>query len=364
MATIEDLNKDYSKQNNILKKLTAPGGLKDRIGQFQQELDLNVKDYKTKEAEMEYALSRNDKTTADALKKDLETIQKEIFKLRTKLEKAQNFLDNQQKIVDEKFAELSKDPEIKQKLDSILYKKYDRKRKQELNKKKQLEQIKQIVDTHPNVQKWLKGIEGYEKSIKKCDKILEKYKITPASTLEEIKELLDASNERSSSERGLVKRRGDLVNYFAKNHPEIDKDILESLHSYGNISKQIAGCEKSINNYEKAMDSLSVTKDSNTVQQASPASSSLTPATVNKPSWFRHPIQRLKYAINEKRQKTPTPVDPPVNPPVSKKSEFLKDVKLSKAEFNSDIIQKYLSEKYKETLHKASRRKEEDQNER
>lgn len=352
MATIEDLNKDYLKQNDILKKLTAPGGLKDKIEQIQQNLDLDVKNYKIKEAEMNYALSRNDKATADTLKKDLETIQKDILTLRNKLEKANKFLEAQQEVVNEKFAELGKDPEIKQKLDSILYKKYDRKKKQELNRKQQLEQIKQIVDAHPNVQKWLKGIEGYEKSIKKCDKIIAKYKITLPSTPKEQKELDDAIDEKSISTKSLSDRRSDLVDFFAKNHPEIDKDILESLHSYGNISKQIVGCEKSINNYEKAMDNLSVSKD----PRVSP--SSLAPVPVDKPSWFRHPIQRLKFAINERKEKkNPVPVTPD-----NTKSDFLDNVKLSKDEFNAEIVQKYLNEQYKENLHNAARQKDEDPN--
>lgn len=91
MATIEDLNNAYTKENNFLSKLTAPGGLKDKIEQFQQDLDLNIKDFKVKEAEMQYALSRNDKTTADALKKDLEILSKDILALRGKLEKASSF---------------------------------------------------------------------------------------------------------------------------------------------------------------------------------------------------------------------------------------------------------------------------------
>lgn len=356
MATIKDLNNAYSNENNFLSKLTAPGGLKDKIEQFQQDLDLNIKDFKVKEAEMQYALSRNDNTTADALKKDLEILSKDILSLRGKLEKASNFLANQQKVVDEKFADLSKDPEVKQKLDSILYKKYDRKKKQELDRKQQLETIKLIVDSHPNVQKWLKGIDGYEKSIRKCDKVIDKYKAIPPSTPEEQKELDDAIDEKSVSTQSLSDRRSDLEDFFAKNHPEIDKKILKNIHSYGNISKQIAGCDKSINNYDKAMDYLSVAKDSNPIQPAAPSPTA--PVPVEKPSWFRHPIQRLKYQINEiKARKNPTPTPTP-----AQKSNFLDDVKLSKDEYNSEIVQKYLNEQYKENLHKAARQKDADPN--
>lgn len=354
MATIEDLNNDYLKENNVLTKLTAPGGLKDKISKMEEDLALYARDFKVKQAEYEYAQSRNDKATENALKNDLVTLSKDILALRAKLEKANVFLDKQQKTVNDRFEDLNKDPDIKQKLDSILYKKYERKQKQEADKKKQLETIRQIVDAHPTVQSWLKGIEGYEKSIKKCDKIIDKYKTNPPSTPEEQQELDDAKDERADSEGKLSDRRQDLVDYFTKNHPEIDKEILKNIHSSGNIDRQIKGCDKSIANYSKAMDNLSIQRPVISRTEA-PANNDL-PAITEKPSWF-HPIKRIKYAINERKVQKNVPV------PVSK-STFLDDVKLSKDEYNAEIVQKYIAEKYKEGLHNAARPKEENSHER
>lgn len=355
MATIEELNKSYLKQKNVLEKLTAPGGLKDKIDQFQADLDLSVKEFKIKEAEMQYAESRNDTAAIATLRRDLGTLGNDILSQRAKLEKASIFLAKQQKLVDEKFADLSKNPEIKQKLNSILYKRYDRKKKQELDKKQQLEKILEIVNSHPTIQSWLKGIEGYEKSIRKCDKIMEKYRTTPPSTPEEQQELADATSEKVASTKSLADRRSDLVDYFFRNHPEIDKSILESLHSYGNITKQIAGSTKAINNYNKAMNSLELSVPSNTIQRTH--SAPLTPASADKPSWFRHPIQRLKYQIN-KRRATRTPV------PTTRDTSFLNNIKLSKEEYNAEIVQRYLNEKYTENLHTVARQRDTDSNER
>ena len=235
MATIKDLNNAYSKENTFLSKLTAPGGLKDKIEQFQQDLDLNIKDFKVKEAEMQYALSRNDKTTADALKKDLEILSKDILALRGKLEKASSFLANQQKVVDEKFDDLSKDPEVKQKLDSILYKKYDRKKKQEFDKKQQLETIKQIVDTHPTVKSWFKGIEGYEKSIRKCDKVIEKYKDVVCIEV-------DKTEFRYFNDNSLISATSNNIGNFVREHnnkPVIIVDINNSSVAEGLCDKVI-----------------------------------------------------------------------------------------------------------------------------
>ena len=60
-------------------------------------------------------------------------------------------------------------------------------------------EILKIVNAHPTVQSYLKGIEGYEKSIRKCDKIIEKYKSTPPTTPKEQQELADATSEKAKS---------------------------------------------------------------------------------------------------------------------------------------------------------------------
>ena len=93
------------------------------------------------------------------------------------------------------------------------------------------------------------------------------------------------------------------------------------------------------------------------IVQTSP--SPLAPAPAQKPSWF-HPIQRLKYSINERKARKAPDKNP--SPVTSTKSTFLDNVKLSKDEYNSEIVQKYLNEQYKETLHNAARQKDTDPN--
>ena len=79
------------------------------------------------------------------------------------------------------------------------------------------------------------------------------------------------------------------------------------------------------------MDSLSVAKEPNPIQPTAPKSTP--PVPVEKPSWFRHPIQRLKYQINEiKSRRNPDPAPAPTPAP-TQKSDFLDDVKLSKGEW-------------------------------
>lgn len=108
------------------------------------------------------------------------------------------------------------------------------------------------------------------------------------------------------------------------------------------------------------MNSLSVAKGPNPLQPTAPKSTP--PVPVEKPSWFRHPIQRLKYQINEiKSRRNPDPAPAPTPAP-TQKSDFLDDVKLSKDEYNSEIVQKYINEQYEENLHNAARQKDSDPN--
>ena len=46
-----------------------------------------------------------------------------------------------------------------------------------------VKEILKIVNAHPTVQSYLKGIEGYEKSIRKCDKI---YRIFRGCTYDDL----------------------------------------------------------------------------------------------------------------------------------------------------------------------------------
>ena len=54
---------------------------------------------------------------------------------------------------------------------------------------------------------------------------------------------------------------------------------------------------------------------------------------------------------------------PPITPPAAN-NNFLDTVKLSKEEYNAELVQKYLNEKYTENLHTAARQKDNDPNER
>lgn len=346
---IKKLNQEYTNEKTALARLNAPGGLKSQIDQWELDLHNLRKSYIVKKEDLEFAKSRNDHATAQRLEQLMENIKQQAAALKPKLERAQTILTEQQKKVDDKFAELSNDPETKKKLDTILYKKYDRKRKAEENKKKQLETIKQVADNHPTVKKLLNGIEGYNKSIKKCNRIINKLTSKPPLTPEETRQLGDATVELSQSKTKLAARKADLVAYFAKNHPEISKDTLEGLHSYGDINRQMQGCDKTIANCTKAMSGLTVSQE---VKNFTNPDTSLPVATENKPSWL-HPIKRIKYNINARKLRKEAEVQNQQSRNEQRKS-FKDEIKLSKDEYNADIVKKYL-ENYEKGLHDAAK---------
>ncbi len=379
MATdIKKLNEEYLKQDSALKKLEQPGGLKDKIADFEDKLNETYANFKIKTAQLELANSRNDKATAKALQADIEQCQKAVTDYKSKLEKAQAILSKQKKLVDSKFEELSKDPETKKKLDAILYKRYDRNRKQEIKKKQQLETIQQILDNHPNLQKLLKGINNYTRSIKGCNTIIKNLSSKTSLTDEELKRLSKAKADLPNFEAKRNEIRGQFIDYFSKNHPEIDKILLENINSYENLNRQINRCEKSIVNYDKAMKKLPVAKEFETYNKpisTEPPVPMKTPLRTEPSSWlylpseipsWRHPIKRIKYIINNiKSNKQNSKQDLKENlkensHDADNTKHFKDSLKLSKDEYNSEIVQKYLEKNYQENLHNVARKKSDD----
>jgi len=295
---IKKLNDDYSKEKRTLDRLNAPGGLKDQITTMEDNIATLKRDYHMTKYDMENA---KDEATKKSHEKDLNDIKKRIETISEALKKCKDALTNAQKKVDEKIEDLSKDPETKKKLDSILYKKYDRRKKEELKKKEQFEQIKTIIDAHPTVRNWLDSIEKYNGIIKGCNTIIRDLtaKKTPL-TPEEQKRLADAQGKLPLAQSKLAARQADLVAYFQKNHKDIDKDLVESLHSYNNITRQMRGIDRTVANCDIAMDQLA----QNYTRAGHTTTNVIAPATIeSKPSWL-HPIKRIKYMLNNRKQQT------------------------------------------------------------
>jgi len=354
---INELNKEYSKEKTILDNLNKPGGLKDKIEQMENDLLVLIKDFKIKQVELEFAQAKKDKAAEQTLNDEIKAIKEDLFNLRDKLMNLKKFLLDQQNKVNSKLEELSKDPETKQKLDEILYKRYDRKRKIELDKKQQLEKIMEIVDNHPNVRKWIDGIEGYGKLIQQSKGIIKQLgskdpaKLTP----NEANKLAEANKNLVDAPAKINDRRKDLVDFFEKNHPEINKEYIENIKSYGNIKTQIIGCEKSIANYDRAMENLSVSRspDRSSSEGIGTIDPPLPPAPVDKkPSWL-HPIKRIKYMLQERKKEKTDGTEPKPTTATPKTDNLRKSVKLSKEEYNAEIVQKYL-EQFEKGLHDAA----------
>lgn len=348
---IKKLNQEYTKENSALSRLNAPGGLKDQIEQWERELHNLKTSYIVQNENLKFAQSKNDKVAQKRIEQRMEDIKKQAEALKPKIEKAEKLLAEQQKKVNDKLEELSKDPETKKKLDSILYKRYDRKRKAELNKKTQLETIKELVDNHPNVQKLLNGIEGYSKTIKSCNRTINRLSSKSPLTPKEASDLAKAKADLPIATSKLAARKKDLVDFFAKNAPEINPEILKGLHSYSDINIQMKGCDKTIANCTKAMSGLEVSQGLKTFIN-SDASLPVPSTPENKPSWL-HPIKRIKYNINARKARKAAEAQSEESRNEQRKA-FKDELKLSKDEYKSDIVQKYL-ESYDKGLHEAAK---------
>lgn len=354
---IEKLNADYTKESAALARLNAPGGLKDQVEQWERDLHNLKTSYMVQNENLKFAKSKNDKGAQKRCEQAMENLKKQAEALKQKIEKAQTSLSEQQKKVDAKIEELSKDPDTKKRLDSILYKQYDRKRKLEANKKESLQTIQEIADNHPSVMNLLKGIEGYNKTITQCNRVIKTLGGKSPLTPEEQNNLNKARLDLPVAMTKLADRQNDLKAYLKKNCPDMVKNLnnfdkfVEGIHSYGDLNRQMRGCDKTIANCTKAMGKLEVSKEVKAFSNASHDTHLPAVADENKPSWL-HPFKRIKYIIDSRRAKREAE-----NPDVSKNEQrraFRDELKLSKDEYKSDIVQKYL-ENYDKGLHEASK---------
>lgn len=371
---IKKLNQEYTKEKSILARLNAPGGLNDRIEQM--ELDLHDLDNSLikKQNNLKFAQLKNNISEQKRLQKEIDDIKKQVAQLNEKFNKAKEFLNKQQEKVDAKFAELSKDPETKKKLDSILYKKYNSKIKAEINKKKQLQTIKEIADNHPYVKNLLKGIESCNKMITQYNRIINTYnKLSTKSPLDPKEkatlarvtaELPKATANLPIVNLRLADRQADLKAYLMKNHPEMAKtfifnnkpenqkkfdEFINGIHSYDDLDRQSVGADKTIANCTKAMNGLTVSQE---LKNFANPDSTLPVMAENKPSWL-HPIKRIKYNINARKARKAAEAQSEESRNEQRKA-FKDELKLSKDEYESKIVQKYL-ESYDKGLHEAAK---------
>lgn len=366
---IKKLNDDYTKEKF---KLASLSGTKKQIDDMDQNLFKLLRKLNSKNFDLEHAKEKNDKTSQSKLEQEIENIKNQVTPLKQKLQKVKTNLAEQQKKVDDKFAELSKDPETKKKLDTILYKKYASKQKAETNKKTQLEKIKEIANAHPTVKNYLKGIENANKMIKDCNRIINTYNklsakspLTPEEkqTLARVTgELAKAQTNLPIAKTNLAKRQADLKSYLMKHHPEMAKtfifnnktqnnfdEFINGIHSYNDLDRQINGCNKTIANCDKAISGLTVSQDVKIFKNPSQALATL---KSNKPSWL-HPIKRIKYEINARKARK-TSEEQKTESKNAQRKAFTENLKLSKEEYQSDIVQEYLKQ-YEKRLHETAK---------
>lgn len=349
---IKKLNNDYTKANNALARANV---LKTNINLWEADIFQHKKDFVVKQVELQQATAKNNKPEIRRLEGEIQIIRTEVQKLQGQITKAQQVIDTAQHKVDAKLAELSQDPETKKKLDSILYKKYDRKSKVEEKKKNSLVTIKEVVDNHPTIKNHLKGMENAHREINRCNRLINKLTQKSATTPlspQEMVDLTQAGSDLALAQTKFAARQTDLVNYFAANHPDIDPNILKGLHSYGDIDRQSKGCDKTIANCTKAMSSLTVSQGLKDFTGPNPASQ-LPAVTTTKPSFWRHPFKWIQYQWNAAFS-TPAPA-PTAAPSKNEQRKSMRDeLKLSKDEYNAEIVQKYL-ENYEKGLHDAAK---------
>lgn len=255
---LEDMDKAYKRSKKALDKsgrfMTTIETLKTEVKTLKRQIE-NI--------DIEIIRAREDGDTAKI--KTLEASKKapkaELEKKRQQLVKLNATAHQNQAIIDDKMAELSRDPALKAHLDEVIGKKFSRKlakiKKDKEDKTKQnetLTRIQEAAKKDPNVMYSLKEIEKYTKLVVEANAIIADPTKTPA-------EIARARGNLPVLQTALDKSRSALAAYFKGT---ISREVIDKITSYEDLGREIKsnnryikGLDKQAANYETALRNIS-----------------------------------------------------------------------------------------------------------
>lgn len=307
---LKNIDEEYKKSKQKIKVLDK---VKQKIEELRKEITTLERKIEVLDREKVWAEQDNDEKKAEQIEENLKAPLAQLKDARNSLEKLQDTIKSAQQNLDKHFAELDKNPELREHLNSVIGKKFSRqvlKKQQEkeslLSKNEQLETIKAAAQKDPYVMNTLKGIEGYLKAI---EKIESKTLIVDDNVAVPFMNRQDETDVTVAKAK-LEMRRKDLVTYFKGT---ISQEVIESLTSYDDISKQIKsnirqskGIDKQIANYESALENIGFTSsrnfDENTINTTFTKEYYSNPRNLpdTQPKWYQF-IKRFSNWLNKRK---------------------------------------------------------------
>lgn len=263
MELNEKLDKKYQSDKQAYEKLSK---LKESKKKVEDQIKKHKRLKEDAERNKQRAIEDGDKTAEKNAEAAIKLAKEEIEKLEKNVEKMKSILANSKAKVDAYITELSKDPEFKAHINSILEKRYNRKIKKYNSEKEQVDTMINLISQHPSLENNLKGIIHAQEDAKKLEEELKK--LDPVKDKTRIDEINNTDMPTCKSKK--TKNQKMFMDFCQKNNVKIDEEFLNKLvkeqgfshtkdgdirvaKSLKNISK---GYDKRINAYERAIQKI------------------------------------------------------------------------------------------------------------
>lgn len=243
MELNEKLDKKYQSDKQAYEKISK---LKEHLNEAKKEIKKYERAKKKAEMNKQWAIEDKDKaaeTNADAA---IKLAKEGIEKLQKNVEKMNSILASSKAKVDSYIEELSKDPEFKAHINSILEKRYNRKREKAIHIKEQTNLLIDLCEKHPSLENNLKGMIRAKEELDKLDEELNK--LDPVKDKSRIDEINNTEIPTLASKRS--KNEKIFMEFCTKNNINIDKDLIKNLIMSKKEKEQMPEKEKNKDKYK------------------------------------------------------------------------------------------------------------------
>ena len=243
MELNEKLDKKYQSDKQAYEKIAK---LKEHVNKAKKEIKKYERAKKNAEMNKQWAIEDKDKTAETNADAAIKLAKEEIEKLQKNVEKMNSILANSKAKVDSYIEELSKDPEFKAHMNSILEKRYNRKREKAIYIKEQTNLLIDLCEKHPSLENNLKGMIRAKEELDKLDEELNK--LDPVKDKSRIDEINNTEIPTLVSKRG--KNEKIFMEFCTKNNINIDKDLIKNLIMSKKEKEQMPEKEKNKDKYK------------------------------------------------------------------------------------------------------------------
>ena len=338
---LEDFNNEYKRDKKKYETLEADkaklSGCKLDLFDAKTEYDRLVSENERAKIAGKPAVHK-----AKEIENAKEKVRKALENLKKYKGKVQGALDK----VNERYAALENNPEMKKQLDSILKTRMERSIKDRSKKLSGYKKIKEIMTDHPNFEKTVRGMTNTKKEIRKLNARIQELENKSPRTKAEETELNKSKRDLTKKEADLTRVQSEITKFISKKYPDMSKentDLIMVMTS--NIDQTIKSVKKDLDTrkiaYKKVAGKEYVTEEQ--YEQNLPAPLS---------RW-----QRFKNWVRGKFGKDPiVPENAGLSPEEQSKQDH-EDRKQSQFRdaMKYDVVKDYLKQKEEEVLKASSK---------